>query len=134
MLQKIWREERLPLWVRPYRILVLSNDSGLIEPVLNTVSLHQIKKNSKMSLLEYFRLVCPVFYQKSGDHLTIMIMRRSCKLTYGSMCPFRQEFGDPNSEDFLTAQRKFVESCAAYCVASYLVQVGSMKQYIQWSN
>ena len=57
MLQKIWREERLPLWVRPYRILVLSNDSGLIEPVLNTVSLHQIKKNSKMSLLEYFRLV-----------------------------------------------------------------------------
>ena len=55
MLQKIWREERLPLWVRPYRILVLSNDSGLIEPVLNTVSLHQIKKNSKMSLLEYFR-------------------------------------------------------------------------------
>merc|ERR1719188_1928758 len=35
----------------------------------------------------------------------------------------RQEFGDPNSEDFLTAQRKFVESCAAYCVASYLVQV-----------
>ena len=49
------------------------------------------------------------------------------------MCPFRQEFGDPNSEDFLTAQRKFVESCAAYCVASYLVQVGSMKKYIQWS-
>ena len=66
MLQKIWREERLPLWVRPYRILVLSNDSGLIEPVLNTVSLHQIKKNSKMSLLEYFRLVYPVFYQESG--------------------------------------------------------------------
>ena len=57
MLQKIWMEERLPLWVRPYRILVLSNDSGLIEPVLNTVSLHQIKKNSKMSLIEYFRLV-----------------------------------------------------------------------------
>lgn len=45
------------MWVRPYRILVLSNDSGLIEPVLNTVSLHQIKKNSKMSLIEYFRLV-----------------------------------------------------------------------------
>ena len=57
MLQRIWREERLPLWVRPYRILVLSNDSGLIEPVLNTVSLHQIKKNSKMSLIEYFRFV-----------------------------------------------------------------------------
>ena len=26
----------------PFRILVLSNDSGLIEPILNTVSLHQV--------------------------------------------------------------------------------------------
>jgi len=41
-LQKIWIEERVPLWLRPYRILVLSNDSGLIEPILNTVSLHQV--------------------------------------------------------------------------------------------
>lgn len=41
-LQKIWTEERVPLWLRPYKILVLSNDSGLIEPILNTVSLHQV--------------------------------------------------------------------------------------------
>ena len=67
----------------------MSTDSGLIEPVLNTVSLHQINKQSKTSLLEYFH----------------------------------QEFGDQNSEGFLTAQRKFVESCAAYCVVSYIVQV-----------
>ena len=42
-LQKIWKEERVPLWVRPYRIVVLSNDSGLIEPILNTISLHQVR-------------------------------------------------------------------------------------------
>ncbi len=89
MLKNVWAEERVPLRLRPYRILVLSNDSGLIEPILNTVSLHQIKKHSKMSLLDYFK----------------------------------QEFGDIHSEGFLTAQRKFVESCAAYCVVSYLVQV-----------
>ncbi|KAK2720897.1 hypothetical protein QYM36_004696 [Artemia franciscana] len=53
-LQKIWQIERIPLWIRPYRILVLSSDSGLIEPILNTVSLHQIKKNSKLTLKEYF--------------------------------------------------------------------------------
>ncbi len=41
-LQKIWIEERVPLWLRPYKILVLSSDSGLIEPILNTVSLHQV--------------------------------------------------------------------------------------------
>lgn len=89
MFQKIWQEESLSLWLRPYKILVLSDDSGLIEPIVNTCSLHQIRKNSKMSLLEYFI----------------------------------QEFGEPNSEDFLCAQRKFVESCAAYCLICYIIQV-----------
>lgn len=89
LLRKIWAEERVPLYVRPYKITVLSNDSGFIEPILNTVSLHQVKKHSKMSLLNYFL----------------------------------QEFGANNSEEFLTAQRNFVQSCAAYCVVSYLIQV-----------
>lgn len=34
--------------------MVTSSDSGLIEPVVNAVSLHQIKKNSQMSLMNYF--------------------------------------------------------------------------------
>ncbi|GIY91094.1 phosphatidylinositol 4-kinase beta [Caerostris darwini] len=88
-LQNIWESERVPLWVRPYRILVTSEDSGMIEPILNTVSLHQVKKHSKMSLLQYFL----------------------------------QEFGGANTEAFLSAQRNFVQSCAAYCLVSYLVQV-----------
>jgi phosphatidylinositol 4-kinase len=47
----------VPLWLRPYRILVVSRDSGLIEPILNAVSLHQIKKhsNGNASLLDYFQ-------------------------------------------------------------------------------
>lgn len=89
MFQKIWTEEKVSLWLKPYKILVLSDDSGMIEPILNTCSLHQIKKNSKMSLLEYFT----------------------------------KEFGEKNSEEFLTAQRKFVESCAAYCLVCYIIQV-----------
>ncbi|CAL8144049.1 unnamed protein product [Orchesella dallaii] len=89
LLKDIWEEERVPLWVRPCRIFVLSSDSGMIEPAVNTVSLHQIKKHSKMSLLEYFL----------------------------------QEFGSEKSEGFLTAQKNFVESCAAYCLICYLIQV-----------
>ena len=88
-LQKIWEQERVPLWLKPYKILVTSAESGLIEPILNTVSLHQIKKHSKRSILEYFV----------------------------------KEFGPQNSEQFLTAQRNFVQSCAAYCIVSYLIQV-----------
>ncbi|KAL2733850.1 phosphatidylinositol 4-kinase beta [Vespula squamosa] len=89
MLQKIWLDEKIPLWVRPYKILCLSNDSGLIEPILNTVSLHQIKKHCQLTLLQYFE----------------------------------REFGPSNSEAFIVAQKNFVQSCAAYCLISYLIQV-----------
>lgn len=52
-LQSIWEQERVPLWIKPYKILVISADSGMIEPVLNAVSLHQIKKQSQLALLDY---------------------------------------------------------------------------------
>ncbi|XP_068565491.1 phosphatidylinositol 4-kinase beta-like [Cebidichthys violaceus] len=53
-LQCIWQQERVPLWIKPYKILVMSSDSGMIEPVLNAVSLHQVRKQSQLSLLDYF--------------------------------------------------------------------------------
>ncbi|XP_038052133.1 phosphatidylinositol 4-kinase beta-like isoform X2 [Patiria miniata] len=88
-LQNIWKQEHVPLWVRPSHIVVTSSNSGLIEPIINAVSLHQIKKNSKVSLLNYFY----------------------------------SEFGGPSTEGFLTAQKNFVQSCAAYCLVCYLIQV-----------
>ncbi|XP_070208714.1 phosphatidylinositol 4-kinase beta-like isoform X2 [Littorina saxatilis] len=88
-LQTIWAIEHVPLWIRPYKIVVTTNDSGMIEPVLNAVSLHQIKKQSKLSLMDYFV----------------------------------HEFGPSNSEEFLTAQKNFVQSCAGYCLVCYLMQV-----------
>lgn len=53
-LQAVWTSAGVPLWLQPYRILCLSEDSGLIEPILNTVSLHQIKKHCQLSLWDYF--------------------------------------------------------------------------------
>uniref|UniRef100_A0A673LA36 Phosphatidylinositol 4-kinase beta n=1 Tax=Sinocyclocheilus rhinocerous TaxID=307959 RepID=A0A673LA36_9TELE len=84
-----WPQERVPLWIKPYKILVISSDSGMIEPVVNAVSIHQVKKQSQLSLLDYFR----------------------------------QEHGNYNTEEFLTAQRNFVQSCAGYCLICYLLQV-----------
>lgn len=75
--------------MKPYNIVVTSDNSGLIEPIINAVSLHQLKKNSKLSLREYFH----------------------------------REFGGPCSEGFLTAQRNFVQSLAAYSLVCYLIQV-----------
>ncbi|KAL4674508.1 hypothetical protein H8959_018442 [Pygathrix nigripes] len=52
--KSIWEQERVPLWIKPYKILVISADSGMIEPVVNAVSIHQVKKQSQLSLLDYF--------------------------------------------------------------------------------
>ncbi|XP_046844335.1 phosphatidylinositol 4-kinase beta-like [Xenia sp. Carnegie-2017] len=85
----IWAVEKVPLWLKPVAVVVTSNESGFIEPIVDAVSLHQIKKHSQMSLLNYFI----------------------------------KEYGDVNSEEFLSAQENFVQSCAAYCLICYILQV-----------
>ena len=87
--KNIWEIEKIPLYIRPYKIIVWSAEGGLIEPILNTISLSQIKMKTQLRLLEYFQV----------------------------------HFGPLTSEGFLTAQRRFVQSCAAYSVVSYLIQL-----------
>lgn len=62
-LKAIWEQERVHLWIKPYKILVISSDSGMIEPVVNAVSIHQVKKQSQLSLLDYF-------LQEHGNYTT----------------------------------------------------------------
>ncbi|KAJ1080756.1 hypothetical protein NDU88_000949 [Pleurodeles waltl] len=62
-LQIIWEQERVPLWIKPYKILVISSDSGMIEPIVNAVSIHQVKKQSQLLLLDYF-------LQEHGNYTT----------------------------------------------------------------
>ncbi|VDO10173.1 unnamed protein product [Rodentolepis nana] len=88
-LQRIWSENRVDLWLRPLNIAITSPDSGLIELVQDTFSLHQIRRHFRVSLLDYFI----------------------------------REHGPKNSEGFLSAQKNFVHSCAAYCLVGYLFQV-----------
>ncbi|EGD81084.1 Pik4cb protein [Salpingoeca rosetta] len=54
LFQKVWRRERVPLWIRPIRILVTSSNGGMIEVVGSAVSLHQTKKQAGDTLLGYF--------------------------------------------------------------------------------
>lgn len=73
-----------------YNLLVIGSEGGLIEPITNAISLHQIKKQKQgISLLEYFT----------------------------------EEFGEVTSEKFLSCQKNFVQSCAAYCLICYFTQV-----------
>ncbi|CAJ0933605.1 unnamed protein product, partial [Mesorhabditis belari] len=99
-LKVIWEEEKVPVWIRPYKICVLSQDAGLIEPIVDACSLHQIKRNQQMSNTEEGKLQPPSLKQHFLEH-----------------------FGKEDSDNFIKAQQKFVESCAAYSLACYFLQV-----------
>lgn len=55
-LHDVWTEARLPLWLRPYEVLVTSNRTALIEMVPNAPSIHTIKAASPpgSSLRDHF--------------------------------------------------------------------------------
>ncbi|KAF3839091.1 hypothetical protein F7725_017808, partial [Dissostichus mawsoni] len=92
-LKCIWQQERVPLWIQPYKILVLSSDSGMIEPVMNAVSLHQVRDT------------CEEAEPAVPDGL----------LPAGARGPHHREVP--------SAQRNFVQSCAGYSLICYLLQV-----------
>uniref|UniRef100_A0A7E4VEF4 Phosphatidylinositol 4-kinase beta n=1 Tax=Panagrellus redivivus TaxID=6233 RepID=A0A7E4VEF4_PANRE len=101
-LQQIWREEKTPLYLRPYKILVCSADSGMIEPILNACSLHQIKKN----------LVANPSHDDADQPYPPTLLSH-----------FLNNYGSRISENFRRAQINFIQSCAAYSLACYFLQV-----------
>ncbi|GBG82219.1 hypothetical protein CBR_g34503 [Chara braunii] len=50
----IFGEAGLPLWLRPYEVLVTSSHTALIETIPNAVSIHAVKSRTPGSLREHF--------------------------------------------------------------------------------
>ncbi|KAJ3084316.1 Phosphatidylinositol 4-kinase pik1alpha (PI4-kinase)(PtdIns-4-kinase) [Rhizoclosmatium sp. JEL0117] len=98
-MQRIWKEENVPVWVHYYRVLVTSKDGGLIETVQNAISVHSIKKDG---------------YNQNLNQPGV---------AYSLYDYFIQEFGAPASKKFLKAQDAFMRSLAGYSVVCYLLQI-----------
>ncbi|ORX62293.1 kinase-like protein [Hesseltinella vesiculosa] len=94
-MQKIWEDAGVDAWVKYYRVLVTSEDSGLIETIRNTMSIHSIKKNA---------------YTKHGPGFTLRHF-------------FEQRWGPSHSASFLAAQEAFMKSLVGYSIACYLLQI-----------
>ncbi|OCH94994.1 kinase-like protein [Obba rivulosa] len=98
--EKIWREENCACWVRYFRILVMGNNSGLVETITDAVSIHSIKK------AEYARRMA----EGQLGHVSLLDH-------------FKTTYGDPSSAKFARAQRNFVKSLAGYSLVTYLLQI-----------
>lgn len=54
----IFDESGLPLYLRPYRILVTTASSGLIETLFDAVSLHQLKQFYQQEVPPLYPTAC----------------------------------------------------------------------------
>lgn len=100
---KIWVEAEVPVWVKLMRILVTGESSGLIETIVNGVSLHSIKRSLTLASID------------SG----VNPRRRIATLKDH----FVKAFGTPDSEPYQAGVDAFKRSLAAYSVISYVLQL-----------
>ncbi|POY74487.1 putative 1-phosphatidylinositol 4-kinase [Rhodotorula taiwanensis] len=99
---RIWKEENCPGWIYYFRIMVTSENSGLIETINDSVSVHSLKKNA---------------YARRAEDGTQVFE------SYTLYDYFLETYGPVNSSCYRKAQDAFIESLAAYSVICYLLQL-----------
>ncbi|SPO24141.1 related to PIK1 - phosphatidylinositol 4-kinase [Ustilago trichophora] len=97
---RIWQETGSKCWVRYFRILVTSENSGLMETITDAVSVHSIKKEAYSRMSEEDKASGYTLY----DH-------------------FLAAYGPSTSSSFNAARDRFMESLAGYSIISYLLQI-----------
>ncbi|CBQ69345.1 related to PIK1-phosphatidylinositol 4-kinase [Sporisorium reilianum SRZ2] len=97
---RIWHETGSKCWVRYFRILVTSENSGLMETITDAVSVHSIKKEAYSRMSEEDKAAGYTLY----DH-------------------FLAAYGPSTSASFNAARDRFMRSLAGYSIISYLLQI-----------
>ncbi|KAI9305870.1 kinase-like domain-containing protein [Cunninghamella echinulata] len=98
-LQRIWQDTGVDVWVKYFRVLITSDNSGLIETLRNTISIHSIKKNA------YLR-----GWNTKG-------------VVYHLNDYYERKWGPADSDEYMKAQDAFMRSLAGYSIACYLLQI-----------
>ncbi|BGP26090.1 1-phosphatidylinositol 4-kinase [Rhodotorula toruloides] len=99
---RIWKEENCPGWVYYFRMIVTSENSGLIETINDAVSVHSLKKNA---------------YARRAEDGTQAFD------SYSLYDHFVNTYGSPDSSKYRKAQDAFIQSLAAYSAICYLLQL-----------
>mmetsp|Transcript_15919 Transcript_15919/g.30023 ORF Transcript_15919/g.30023 Transcript_15919/m.30023 type:complete len:917 (+) Transcript_15919:72-2822(+) len=89
--QSVFAKASLPIWLKTYRILSTSKDTGMIEFLIDTTSIDSLKKSDMFpqssNLRDYFEMI----------------------------------YGPPDTASFKAAQRNFMLSLVGYSLVSYLL-------------
>ncbi|KAJ8331741.1 hypothetical protein BDV3_000949 [Batrachochytrium dendrobatidis] len=98
-MQHIWSENHVSVWVYSFRMLITSEQSGLVETIRDAISIHSIKKEGYARNLN-----------QQGIAFTLYDY-------------FIKEFGHPGCDNFQRAQDNFMRSLAGYSIICYLLQI-----------
>ncbi|MCO5584876.1 hypothetical protein L7F22_038808 [Adiantum nelumboides] len=123
---RIWGETGSRCWVRYFRILVTSENSGIMETVTDSVSVHSIKKEAYSRRQQQNTLQQQQQEQMSAIDNAIQPAPAAPTnkiATYSLLDHFIDTFGDPSSAKFGKARQRFIESLAGYSIISYLLQI-----------
>lgn len=123
---RIWGETGSRCWVRYFRILVTSENSGIMETVTDSISVHSIKKEAYTR-----RQQQNILQQQQQDQMSAIdnaiqpapAAPTNKIATYSLLDHFIDTFGDPSSAKFGKARQRFIESLAGYSIISYLLQI-----------
>lgn len=95
----IWRKRNVRCWVKYYRVLPTSEQSGLVETVTDTISIHSLKKDA---------------YARKLNQPGVQ---------YSCYDWFVREFGQPGCDTFQAAQDCFMRSLAGYSLLCYVLNI-----------
>ena len=117
--KRIFEEAELPIFLLPYRILVNSPSSGLIETITNAISLHQLKKfylPENVSLKEHFAR----FYGKEPERHTQAIKNFVESLAgYSLLCYILQIKDRHNGNIMMTSEGHIVHIDFGFMISNY---------------
>lgn len=103
LMSNIWKKHRVEFWTKRMKILITSANTGLVETINNSMSIHSIKKSlTEMSI-------------KRGENLRGRIF--TLKDYFEGM------FGPPEGARYRKAQDNFTKSLASYSIICYLLQI-----------
>ena len=116
--KRIFDEASIPIYLLPYRILINSPSSGLIETITNAISLHQLKKfymPEQVPLKEHFKR----FYKDEDDHKIAVQNFVESLAGYSLLCYILQIKDRHNGNIMITSEGHIVHIDFGFMISNY---------------
>ncbi|KNZ56918.1 atypical/PI4K protein kinase [Puccinia sorghi] len=124
---RIWKEEECDVWVRYYRILVTGESTGLMETIVDAISIHSLKKSAYSQISNHQARHLPHQAVSNASTSTGSAATASGGTgglpNYSIFDHYVDTYGPPTGEKYKKAQRNFMRSLVAYSIISYILQL-----------